>query len=168
MEPKEIIKALDKNRGRILALLSELPEGISTWSQSPEKWTALEILCHLVDSEIDDFRMRVQLTLEGGTVLPPIDPQGWVKDRNYAEQNFMQKLQEFDLERRKSIDWLKSLENPDWDACYEHPKYGPMSARLFLKNWLVHDYLHMRQIVKLQYDFLCASAEVYMEYAGTW
>ncbi|MEM6429633.1 MAG: hypothetical protein AAF708_10365 [Deinococcota bacterium] len=42
-----------------------------------------------------------------------------------------------------------------------------MSAQFFLENWLAHDYLHMRQVVKLKYDYLTADG-VNLIYAGTW
>jgi hypothetical protein len=36
-----------------------------------------------------------------------------------------------------------------------------MSAEMFLANWLAHDYLHIRQLIRLRYHYLeHAAAEV--------
>ena len=77
-------------------------------------------------------------------------------------------LERFLNEREESIQWLETLTNPPWDNAHLHPKLGPMSASLFLNNWLAHDYLHIRQITKLKYDRLKAISGENLDYAGNW
>ena len=43
-----------------------------------------------------------------------------------------------------------------------------MSAKLFLTNWLAHDYLHIRQIIRYQYHYLKESTAIDLGYAGNW
>ena len=52
------------------------------------------------------------------------------------------------------MEWLKSLKNPLWTNSYNHPKLGSLSAHLFLSNWLAHDHLHIRQIVRIKRAYL--------------
>ena len=129
----------------------------------------LEIICHLYDEEVEDFRTRTRQVLEHpDTPLPHINPTGWVKERHYIDLDFHKKLEDFLEEREKSIIWLENLENPDWSRAIVHEKFGPLTAKMFLTNWLAHEYLHIRQIVKLKYDQL---KDVYNEnlvYAGEW
>lgn len=42
------------------------------------------------------------------------------------------------------------------------------ASKFFLTNWLTHDYLHMRQIIKLKYDYLEQQSGEMIDYAGTW
>ncbi len=169
MNYTKIINGLSENRTVFKELLSGLTEEIYLWKPNAEKWCLLEIVCHLYDEEREDFRTRTRHLLETPTEpLPPIDPQGWVEMRNYIQQNYPDKLNDFLTEREQSVKWLQSLSNPQWDNAYEHPKFGKMTAKMFLSNWLAHDYLHIRQITKLKYDFLKQMTNEDLNYAGNW
>ncbi len=164
-----IIDALEHNKNVFQELLQKLPEQVQTWRPAPEKWSLLEVVCHLHDEEREDFRARVRHTLESPTdPMPPIDPTGWVTERLYSEQNFDDMLDRFLQERDASIQWLRSLSKPNWNNTYEHPKFGSMSAHLFLSNWLAHDYLHIRQIIGLKFGWLKEISGEELDYAGPW
>ncbi|MBK9338316.1 MAG: DinB family protein [Lewinellaceae bacterium] len=101
--------------------------------------------------------------------MPPIDPVGWVKDRKYMAQNFEESLNQFVRERKKSMQELQELpplSEPVWDNAYQHPKLGAMSAKMLLANWLAHDHLHLRQIVRLKYERLKSLSGESLAYAG--
>lgn len=149
--------------------LLKVPADIITYRNHTDKWNILEILCHLYDEEREDFRARLKHVLTTPKdPLPSIDPQAWVLSRNYAAKNFKEVLEKFLFERRESVKWLKSLNNPPLDNYYDHPKLGPLSGKLFLSNWLAHDYLHFRQIIKLKFDFLKQTSGQNTSYAGSW
>ena len=169
MNHSEIINSLKKNKPVFQSLLNESDKTIITWKPSPEKWCLLEIVCHLYDEEREDFRARVAHTLQTpNDQLPPIDPAGWVSTRKYMEWNFEETVKKFLDEREKSIQWLIGLKNPQWKNAYQHPKFGSMSAEMFLSNWLAHDYMHIRQIVKLKFDYLKEISGEKLNYAGEW
>jgi hypothetical protein len=129
----------------------------------------LEIVCHLLDEEDEDFKTRVTGVLKNPLKeLPKINPEGWVLERDYISQDYEQKVTDFINERKKSIVWLNSLENVNWENAYIHPKRGTMSAKLFLANWLAHDYLHIRQIIRYQYHYLKEQTGIDLQYAGNW
>ena len=54
------------------------------------KWSSLEILVHLRDEEIEDFRSRAQVAAESGHIEKGIDPEGWVGSRNYNAADGLQ------------------------------------------------------------------------------
>jgi hypothetical protein len=140
------------------------------WRPSPEKWSMLEVICHLYDEERFDFRTRLDYTLHrGGEAWPPNDPEAWVAEHGYAEQDIVEMRSLFHREREKSIAWLGGLEKPDWSAAYEHPQFGRLTAGDLLASWLAHDYLHIRQLAALQYGYLAQLAAPYsLAYAGSW
>lgn len=41
-----------------------------------------------------------------------------------------------------------------------------MSAKLFLTNWLAHDYLHIRQVNRMRYLYLKTQTGIPLDYAG--
>lgn len=166
---KNIIIELKNNRKVFKDLLKGVPKDMITWKDDPKRWSLLEIVCHLHDEEKEDFRARVKSVLEDPKKeLTPIDPQGWVSDRAYDTQNYKKMCKAFLKERKRSVKWLSSLKDPQWENTFKHAKLGDMSAELFLSNWLAHDHLHIRQIIKLKYDFLKATSEQDLSYAGNW
>ncbi len=169
METSQVFQKLKDHHKLFQSLFSNLDPAEILWKKQAEKWCLLEILCHLYDEELEDFRTRVDYCLHRPEeTLPPIDPVGWVSARNYIGQNFTKKLSEFLQARKESIIWLESLSNPDWESGSIHPELGKRSARFFLNNWLAHDYLHLRQITRLKYDYLSAHGGEEVNYAGNW
>ena len=169
MKHQKVIKELARNRNIFKELLMEVSKEAYLWKFSPQKWCLLEIVCHLFDEEQEDFRIRTKLVLQDPKLpLPMFDPTYWPKERAYLEQNYDQKVSDFLDERDHSINWLYSLKNPQWENAYQHPKFGAMSASLFLANWLAHDYLHIRQILTLKYKYLEQLSEETLNYAGSW
>lgn len=164
-----IFENLNNNKSVFQKLLFHTSEAEYLWKSSPDKWCLLEIVCHLYDEEREDFRTRVKFTLETPEqASPPIDPVGWVTSREYIKQDYLSMLNKFLEERDDSIRWLHSLKSPEWGNAYQHPKYGPMSAKMFVTNWLAHDYLHIRQIIKLKLDYLKKLSGESLVYAGEW
>lgn len=164
---KTIIDQLQINKTIFYELLKDENEFL--WKQTQEKWCLIEIVCHLFDEERFDFRFRTQWCLEHPNQIPPaIDPIGWITKHDYINQDYLAMLHKFINEREQSIIWLQSLKNVNWDSHFEHPKLGKLSAKHFLTNWLAHDYLHIKQILKLKYDFLKHQSGENLDYAGIW
>lgn len=146
-----------------------MPEEDVRWKPAPDKWCLLEVVCHLADEEREDFRARVRHVLTTpGEALPPIDPQGWVQERKYISRAYNDMVEIFLEERKASVAWLQSLNQPNWANAYQHPKFGPLTAELFLANWLAHDYLHIRQILGLKHGLLRLRSTQDLSYAGEW
>ena len=164
-----LIKQLQQNKNVFYNLLKDIKKDMYLWKQSPEKWCLLEIVCHLFDEEREDFKFRTQWVLDKpGKTPPPINPAGWVKKRHYMEQDYNNIFNKFILEREHSIAWLISLEIPNWKNAFNHSKLGTLTAKHFLANWLAHDYLHTKQIVKLKFDYLKHQSGENLDYAGIW
>ena len=170
MNPLSIIHQLEANGKTFEGLLPGASMNEWVWRPAEKKWCLLEIACHLYDEEREDFRARLKHALENPEApLPPIDPTGWIDSRKYMEKNYAEVVSAFLQERKQSVHWLLALQAPDWKSAHKHPKFGPMSAEMFLANWLAHDYLHIRQILRLKYQYLKqAAAEVSLTYAGDW
>lgn len=169
MNPTQIIQKLTANKTLLQNLFSNLSKEEILWRPYPEHWCLLEIICHLYDEEREDFRARVQSVLENpNKLLTPFDPVKWVTEREYIKQDFDKKLAAFLEERTASITWLTNLENPKWTNFHQHPRMGELSARHFLMNWLAHDYLHIRQIMRVKYLYLQAHSGEDLNYAGNW
>ena len=141
------------------------------WKPTGEDWSILEILRHLGDEEVDDFRTRLRLTLENpAQEWPGIYPSDWAVQRKYNEANFDEAVSRFVDERAASIKWLRGLrEDVDWSIAHQHPKVGPIRAGDLLAAWAAHDCLHLRQISKRLYQLTQRDAGAFsVRYAGEW
>ena len=169
MNTTYIINQLDSNQAVFLSLFKTDSPDEHLWKSEPDKWCLLEIICHLVDEEVLDFKARVQTALdEMNFPLVPIDPEGWVKSKNYIDQDYSSKVAEWITERKTSVEWLRSLENPDWSSSFEHLELGPLTAGHFLANWLAHDQQHIRQINRMKRAYLEHISGEDLSYAGKW
>lgn len=140
------------------------------WKPDESSWSVLEIVCHLCDEEVEDFRTRVVMTLESPTRgWPAIDPQGWASARSYQTRDLDTQVELFLGLRTESIEILGSLKNPNWTRSHEHRVLGSMSAGQMLACWVDHDALHLRQLAKRLHQLsIRDGGGVSTEYAGTW
>lgn len=165
----EILEELQRNKLVFENQLKELPKELVVWKAKPNDWCILEIACHLLDEEVEDFRTRTKHALETPDLrLKSINPTGWPTERAYLDQNFEEVLKKFLFERQISIEWLKSLECPNWENTLLHVDLGGISAKSFLHNWLAHDYHHIRQINNIKREYLKSTSGNDLTYAGNW
>jgi hypothetical protein len=170
MDAARLIAALERF-GRVLpALVRDVAADEAAWKPPDGAWSILEVVCHLVDEEVLDFRHRLALTLsDPEQSWPPIDPEGWAVERRYNESRLSDAVPRFESLRAESIAWLRSLDRPDWNRARHHPKAGPIRAGDLLAAWAAHDQLHVRQIAKRMYELAGRDAgEFSTAYAGPW
>lgn len=170
MISQRMICTLEDTGVAILSLLGNVSDEDARWKPPSQNWSILEIACHLIDEEVEDFRKRIELTLDDSSQSwPPINPEIWAVDRQYNQQDLETKVAQFARERKSSIQWLKGLDEPDWFATYEHPQLGKIRAGDLLVSWVAHDQLHVRQIAKRKYEMINRDAGSFSyDYAGEW
>lgn len=169
MTPEMVIRKLVVNKNVFKYQLSGFEGEQIYWRPAENKWCMLEIVSHLLDEEKEDFKSRLHYTLfRPDEEWPKIDPHCWPQDRKYMNKDYNSVLEEFIKEREKSIIWLKSLANIDWNRFYVHPVTGKMTASLLLMNWLAHDFFHIRQINRYNFEHLQQKSAVDLSYAGKW
>ncbi len=160
-----------ENFARVLpVLVHSTPDIDALWRPPSGHWSILEIVCHLADEEVEDFRTRLHLTLENPErPWPPIDPEKAAVDRHYNSQNLTEAVARFVGERNRSVEWLGSLSQPDWNQAHVHSRFGAIAAGQILAAWVAHDQLHLRQIAKRFYELGARDARPYgNDYAGNW
>ncbi|HEX8249301.1 MAG TPA: DinB family protein [Pyrinomonadaceae bacterium] len=164
------IARLTANAKVLESLCREMTVEQSGWKQSPEKWSIRQVVYHLSRTEERDFRPRLEKTLRDKNE----DWNSLVASEMRLEEtsganNLSEYLQNFLAEREKSIIWLKTLDNPVWENSHRHNEQLTLAAGDLLASWLAHDYLHIKQIVRLQYDYVNSISEPFKtDYAGKW
>ena len=169
MEFKTLYQELQNSTEMIRALLSGITQEEAQGKPNPESWSVLEVICHLYDEEREDFREHLDFILHRqNEEWHPIDPQLWVTEREYNEENFAEMQEKFFAERQKSLAWLKEIADSDWEFTFTS-QYGSVSAGEMLSCWIAHDNLHIRQLVELRRARIENITKPYpIEYAGEW
>jgi hypothetical protein len=165
-----IIHRLASNASAFQSLLQSVQESQSRWKPAADKWSLLEVINHVADEEVEDFGTRLRLVLEDPQrEWPPIDPERAAVDRDYNNRDLNESLERFVIARRISVEWLRNLKTPDWNAAHTHRGGNPLRAGDLLHSWFVHDLIHIRQINRLHYEYLAGTKTGFSSaYAGTW
>jgi hypothetical protein len=169
MEFNLLYQELTNSTEMIRVLLSGISREDAQTKPDFESWSILEVLCHLYDEEREDFREHLDFILHRqNEKYHVIDPQGWVTERKYNEQNFIKMQEKFFTERWKSLEWLKTLTGTDWETTYIS-QHGSVSAGEMFSCWVAHDNLHIRQLVELRRKYIENITSPYdLQYAGDW
>ena len=169
MDLPSLINQLTHQAEAIGALVQDVPDDQARWKPNPDHWSILEVIHHLYDEEIEDFRAHLDHILyHADQPWPRIDPGGWVTQRRYNQQDPAEMLAKFLAARQESLAWLRSLDAPDWHAAITMP-WGALTAGDMLASWAAHDLLHLRQLVELHYAWTQrAVAPHNVAYAGEW
>ncbi len=169
MDFKTLYQELQNSTEMIRALLLGITQDEVQIRPNAESWSILEVVCHLYDLEREDFREHLDFILHRqNEEYHVIDPQSWVKERRYNEQDFQVMQENFFSERQKSLEWLKGLSNSDWEITYTS-QYGSVTAGEMLSCWVAHDNLHIRQFVELRRARIENITKPYpIKYAGDW
>jgi len=169
MEFKTLYQELVNSTEMIRALLAGVGQEEAQVKPNAESWSMLEVVCHLYDEEREDFREHLDFILHRqNEEYHVIDPQGWITERKYNEQNFIKMQEKFFTERWKSLEWLNDLLDAHWDTEYTSP-FGSMKAGDMLACWVAHDNLHIRQLVELRRIRIERMTKPFhIQYAGDW
>ncbi len=168
LQPYLVQLACSAEALRVLAL--GVPPEMARWQPASGKWSAVEVIAHLVDEEESDFRARLERVLrDPKEAWPPIDPLGWCRDRRYLERELGGEIERFERAREQSLEWLRGLRVIDGDRAHEHPKLGTLHAGDLLVSWVAHDLLHLRQLTGLYFAWNARVLSPYSPtYAGVW
>lgn len=150
-ELKKHLESAEKSPREIAAAVSGLPEKVLKYKPSPERWSILEILGHLVDMEtLYAYRMR-QIIADKNPVLAPIDQDDWARNLGYMEENPAELVALFGLNRHHNVGLLRRLKPGDLDKSAMHPELNKQVPLWdYVQKMGVHGANHLQQIERLK------------------
>ena len=169
MDFKTLYQELSQSTEMIQALLTGISQVEAQIKPDTESWSILEVVCHLFDEEREDFREHLDFILHRqNEEWHGIAPDGWVLEREYNKQNFVEMQEKFFAERWKSMEWLQGLSEANWETTYTS-QFGSMKAADMFACWVAHDNLHVRQLTELRRNWIERMTQPYdIQYAGDW
>lgn len=121
----------------------------------PGKWTANEIIGHLLDAEwVFGFRMRMVLCQDRPT-FPCMDQELWVVGQRHNEREPVELIEALRGLREPNLALWRGMSLDDLKREGQHDKRGPESLETMLGMCAGHDLSHLDQIRR----YLAASQE---------
>lgn len=175
MNPEPLFRSMEAFPAQLRASVAGLTDAEWRWRPAQRVWSILEVVAHLADEEVEDFRPRLSATLTGGPLPSAIDPERWAVERSYDAMDPDLVLERFEEARASCLDWLRSLVpptaegEPDWSLRLDQPETTASSAGDLLASWAAHDLLHLRQITRRRFELVQRAAAPHdTRYAGAW
>lgn len=169
MDMAFLLREFTENPKRIKALVTGVNKTEARYKPGPKTWSILEVVNHLYDEERFDFRVRLDIILNRPAEdWPPIAPAAWVTQHKYNTRDLQTSLAAYLSERRRSLRWLRSLGQVDWNTRFVRGKRSMRAGDMFAA-WVAHDGLHIRQLNELHRLLLERAVKPYRpSYAGEW
>jgi hypothetical protein len=144
---RPVLESLAETAERIEALAARLDASAYATSYAPGKWTAAQILAHLVDAEWGlGFRLRQSLAEDGHTAQP-FEQDQWV---TYSSRlTGAQAARTFVVLRQWHLALLRTLTPAEFARSYEHPERGTETVDVLVRLLAGHDLNHLAQLERI-------------------
>ena len=73
--------------------MREIPAAASRQKSSPDEWSQIEILGHLIDSAANNHQRFVRAQFTDDLVFPGYEQEGWVSSQKYADESWSDLIQ---------------------------------------------------------------------------
>ena len=145
-DPIEVLGELDPWLAR---RTSAIDEDTLRRPESPGKWSVMEVIQHLADSElVFGFRLRMILT-EDRPQLQSYDQDAWARTLRYRDAQLQAALGQLRSLRAANLLVLGRLSPVELQRVGLHSERGPESADFLLRLMGGHDLVHRRQIDRI-------------------
>lgn len=147
LKAEQIASRLMGNTAALHGLIQDIP--LAFWHQHPDpvEWSPIEILVHLLESEIQNQRPRLLKILnEDNPFLntPPTPPAP--HSRDLLAVNPKEIMEKLAAERLKTLALLAKLTEAQWIRPARHSVFGPTNLLEMAAFTARHDRLHINQL----------------------
>jgi len=147
---EQLLEAYREGPARLRAASAGLTMEQMRARPRPGKWSILEILLHVTDSELSGA-MRVRYVMaQPGIRLPGYDQDLWTAQLRHNEADLAlldDTMALFRLLRRVTGRIFTFAQGDDWAASAIHPDYGEITLRNLLELYADHSERHVEQIL---------------------
>lgn len=147
--PRDPIEVL----GELLPWLDVRIQGVAEATlrrpEKPGKWSAIEVIQHLADSElVAGFRTRMVLSDDRPT-LQGYDQDRWANEFRYRQVGLAQALDQLRGLRIADLYLWKNLTAAQLDRVGLHSERGPEKVGHIIRLMAAHDLVHRRQLDRI-------------------
>lgn len=130
------------------ALLADVPEETLRTAEEPGKWSVLQVLWHLADSEVI-YRYRLRRAVAEEDEIVGYDQDAWADRLRYADGYADEALALIRALRPSTVRWLRGLSPEEFARAGVHDERGPESVEHMVRLLAGHDLVHRNQIRRI-------------------
>lgn len=150
---RETLATLEETPKTLASLFRGVPNEILRRKPAPEKWSMLEIACHLRDVEQLFVERYAKMASHDRPALRMINQDALAATLKYNEDDPMVALREFQALRQETVALLSALAHQSWQRVGLHPKRGELTMAAQVDHHVGHDANHLGQIRALREQF---------------
>jgi uncharacterized damage-inducible protein DinB len=139
-------ETLEAGPKRLALLTKKLDDAVLRRKPGPEKWSALEVACHLRDTERLWSDRLVKAAFADRPAFYMLDVASLAVKNAYNTQDLGSALREFARLREDNLRLLRALPASHWKRVGLHPKRGEISIERIALIIVEHDQGHFGQI----------------------
>jgi hypothetical protein len=141
-------EALEASSKTLADLTKKLDDGVLRRKPAPDKWSALEVVCHLRDVEELWVNRIGKVAFSDRPAFYMLDFEALVAKHGYNTHKLSAALKEFARLRADTVCLLRALPASQWMRVGIHPKRGEISIERIVDIMIGHDKGHFEQIGK--------------------
>lgn len=146
---REPLEILEKLPDALEAAVAGLSDDQVRRPEAPGKWSILEVVQHLADSELVwAYRLRL-VVAEDQPPLTGYDQDRWAVRLRYREADAAEALRQIGLLRAANLRLLRSLSPEDFQRAGVHTERGEETVEHMIALYAGHDLVHLRQIARI-------------------
>jgi hypothetical protein len=129
--------------------LDGLPDVVLRRPEGPAKWSVIQVIQHLADSDlVAGFRIRM-VVAEDRPPLQGYDQDRWAREFHYDEMPLSAALDQLRALRTANLQLWTRFTPAQLERLGIHSERGPESAGHILRLMGAHDLVHRRQIERI-------------------
>ncbi len=139
-------EALEAGPKKLGELTKKLADMVLRRKPAPDKWSAMEVACHLRDVERLWADRLVKAAFSDRPAFYMVDVDAMAAKNSYNTQDLGAALKEFARLREDNLRLLRALPASQWKRAGLHPKRGEISIERIVEVMAGHDQGHFAQI----------------------
>jgi hypothetical protein len=149
-ERQKLIGQYREGYNEVSRSLEGFPAELLTAHPIQGKWSAVEIVHHLADSETTSgIRLR-RLLVENHPVIQGYDQEAYAERLNYNNREMAPALDAFRSARATAAQLFEFMSDEDWRREGTHSESGSYTAEAWLTIYAAHAHNHAAQIRRLR------------------
>jgi uncharacterized damage-inducible protein DinB len=135
---------------KVQQAIAGLDDAVLRKPERPGKWSILEVIQHLADSELV-YGYRIRMIVSHPTPdIQGFDQDLWARELGYGQRDVRDALAEFRGLRESNVRLLKWLAPEKIERYGNHSERGKESVARMLKLYAAHDLVHLKQIERIK------------------
>jgi DinB superfamily len=149
-ERQELMARYEDGYNQVADSLKSFPKDSLTAHPIPGKWSAVEIVHHLADSETTSALRLRRLLVEDHPLIQGYDQEAFAARLNYNNRDMAPALEAFRSARATTVQLFDLMSEDDWQREGTHSESGAYTPEDWLKIYAAHAHNHADQIRRLR------------------